>query len=800
MTTELIYLGSTMKLAQVKLDSSPGEPAYDFIHGKHYVHSTGHVVSFIDESWYISPVRAKQATVYFRDLPKWLVRPAKLTIAHGWLTEGRAVNGLLKRMSAFRRLAEWLKEFEGSSIADLSYDHATILQTQFTNELTHYNDVLEEATLGNGRPLSFRESKKVCLKSKLLGPKGISDCVSTFNVAAWLVEEIDGVVVAIRLQKPRAVNITDSIRTVGSADPNKVLTSEQIAELEWALGQDLRRYEKARALIDSKLCDLNFNDIKKKRPNLIFDLERYFGLNGCREHTAPEIAALRGLSPNGKVNVTLCIKRFLSKRLGVDLAVEVMRLRRQFYLLREQKRFDELAAARKYVLNILATADLSFHEPNAFCIERYFGLHRCRVHSASAIAKQLGVMSRESVLKYVHDGLISLVGKVRGKRLLAIRARLLYYLTRAIKAQALRLQISVARRISAVLEIPVVPKTKVQMFEARRVVEIRFRAGKTWGDEGLNEWVPCVDKFGEIAEDAIHTAQELTKDLRHVSSEEGRELLFIIPHRSFENAVPLSPAVLHEYIYTNQKGKDGGILRRYVLEGLLDFETHHIRQTHATHVVEEGGTIQDVAHYLGHTTFSGSTTMAGVFYLAGGTESMRQLTAKALRRGAATGLQFDGIARMKIELMGEQAKNAPVPPNQLSFEQAKQRVLTGDILDEVPVGPAEAVGLLNQKIVFNTTRYGGCLLQACGGHCPTSNPCPIGIVANGEQPSLGCGCKYLVLLPHSVEQLSSDLSVMDAQLAKMSGDEWAGWRVHIQVKRKHWAALLETAMSLNELM
>lgn len=274
-------------------------------------------------------------------------------------------------------------------------------------------------------------------------------------------------------------------------------------------------------------------------------------------------------------------------------------------------------------------------------------------------------------------------------------------------------------------------------------------------------------------------------------------MLFIIPDGSFENAVPLSPKVLQEYIYTNQKGKDTGILRRYALAGMLNFEFHHIRQTHSTHMIEEGGTIQDVAQYLGHTTFNGSTNMAGIFYLAGGTDAMRQQTAEALRRGAATGLQFDGIARLKIETMGEEAKKASVPPNELSFEQARQRVRSGDILDDVPIDPAEAVRLLNKKVVVNTTRYGGCLLQANDGHCPTANPCPIGIVSNGELPKLGCGCKYLVLLPHSADQLLADLKIMEAQLSKMDSEKLKGWRAHTSAKIDHWRALLGIAMTLD---
>lgn len=70
--------------------------------------------------------------------------------------------------------------------------------------------------------------------------------------------------------------------------------------------------------------------------------------------------------------------------------------------------------------------------------------------------------------------------------------------------------------------------------------------------------------------------------------------------------------------------------------------------------------------------------MAGTFYLAGGTEEMRRRTSEALRKGAATGFLFDGVARLKIEAMGEEAKGEPVPPNQLSFEQARHRILSAD--------------------------------------------------------------------------------------------------------------------------
>ncbi len=789
-----------MKVASVQLHGATQVTPADFIHGKDYVHETGEVVNFNDMSWCISPVRGKQTTAYFSDLPKWLMRPAKLAIAHGWLIEGRSNSWLLTRLSDFKRLAKWLENFEGTSMVELTDEHMILLQKRLTSELTRYYDTLEDASVKIGRRLSFRESRKVCRESGLLGPKGVSNFVSTFNFTSGLVEEIDGLVITVRLKQPRAMNYIDADSGIGSADPNKVLKPEQIAELERALLSDLQRYEKARGLIDKILGNVDFGIIAQNKPDTVLDLERYFGINGFREHTGPELAELIGISPSGYMNIARRIKKFLAKKIGAELADEVMKLREQLGRRRAKKRFEENRIAREKILSILATADLSFRDPRAFCIERYFGLHGQRLHSSSAIAKQLGLTTPRSVYHHVREGLCRLIGERNGKRLLAVRERLLYYLTRAIKAQALRLQLGVARRISAVLEIPVKPKMKVQMVEARRIVEIQFRAGKTWGDEGFQEWVPCVDKFGEIAEDAIRTTQILTKDLRELAAEEIRGQLFIIPDNSFETAIPLSTKVLQEYIYTNQKGKDTGILRRYALEGLFNFEFHHIRQTHSTHMIEEGGTIQDVAHYLGHTTYNGSTNMAGVFYLAGGTEAMRRQTAEALRRGAATGLQFDGVARLKIEAMGEEAKKVPVPPNQLSIEQAQQRVRTADIIDEVPVDAAEAVRLMDKKIVFNITRYGGCLLQACGGHCPTANPCPIGIISNGDVPKLGCGCKYLVLLPHSVEQLSQDLEVMEAQLTKMSGEQWAGWRPHTEAKIAHWRALLGIAVPLEKLM
>jgi integrase len=653
---------------------------------------------------------------------------------------------------------------------------------------------MEEARLRLGREPSLREGRRIRTELGIFGPKGVSNVITTFNLAASLSEEIDNVVVAIRLRKPKAT-ASETTRGIASANPNKILSPQQIAELERVLGRDLRRYETARGRLLKELGPLDARDGIVGKPSPLLDLQRYFGIDGFREHSAHEISQLKGLSSS--TNIHIRVQRFLSKRVGSEKAAEIVGLRSKFANLRRQRKFAEVEASKRYILGILSTTDLKIGDSTVLFYEKYFGLNGSRIHSLPAIATQFGTPT-ETVRHHVLRHLVSLVGKTKASRLIAIRRRLRCYLSRAIKAQAVRLQLCVARRISAVLEVPAETKTKVHVTEGRRIVEIQFHSRKTWGDEGLSEWVPCVDTFGKIAEDAIRVTQRLTKALREVAPEDTRQLLFIIPNRSFDSAVSLSHSVLHAYIYTSEKRKDRGLVRRYALEGLSSFSFHDIRHTHSTHMIEAGGTLQDVAQYLGHTNVTGSATMAGTFYLAGGTEAMRERTANALRSGAATGHIFDGIARLKIEAMGGEAKKTPVPPNQLSFEQARHRILSADIIEEIPLEPAEAAKLLNQKVVFNVTRTGGCLLQATSGHCPTSNPCAIGILPKGAEPTLGCGCKYLVILPHSAENLTTDIAIMEAQLAEMAGEEWVGWRSHIQAKREHYRSLLGVAMSLNE--
>lgn len=772
------------------------EPS-DFINGKEYIHPTGQIVRFAEGSWYVSTPRGETITIRFDGLPQWLLRAAKLTMAHGWLLEGRSLSWIRSAIIGLRRMGDWLTGFEGQSIADLTDEHSTVLQLRLERELAAYCEAADDRALKFGRVLTSKEKKRIGSQPNMLGPKPAISFVTAFNLAAALYEQIDGFPVKVRLRYPRAINQFEINKGIGSADPRKVLSAEQIAMLEEALNADSKRYEKLRAQL-FEIGNLQYTPSDIDKRNTALDVERYFGLHGIRLHTSSEIGILRGQANNSRSEVTKRIRRFLQARIGPRLATEVMGLRSQVAFLKHRKKFAEMKAPSERISVILSDLAL-VRDVDAFCLEKYFGLNGAGIEGYSAIAEQVH-MRIAGVRQLVKRRLSMLVGKTRAAQLMVIRDQLRKDLGRAIKAQVLRLQIGVARRLSAVLELPADPKIKVDFIEGRRVVQVQFVARKTWGDEGMEEWVPCVDKFGEIAEDAIRTAQRLTRDLRKVASEDVAKLLFIIPKHSFDRTVPLSKASLYTYIQTNKKGKVGGLLVRYGLDDLLDFEFHYLRHSHSTHMVEAGCSIHDVAHYLGHTNFNRSATMAGIFYLAGGTESMRRRTADALRRGAATGTLFDGLARLKIEAIGDEAKELPIPPNQLSFEQARQRILSADLIEEIPVEPAEAARLITEKTVVNVTRYGGCILQATSGHCPTSNPCAIGILPVGAEPKLGCGCGYLVILPHSVEQLSADLAIMEAQLAEaeMKGEEWAQWRSHIEAKREHWCSLLETAKLLNE--
>src|SRR5258708_35295735 len=114
--------------------------SHDFITGKEYRHPTGEIVRFDDDSWCIDPRAGMRTTLYFEGLPKWLLRPAKLTIAYGWLNEGKSVDWCKKMLTAFTRIGKYLRDFSGNSIADLTNDHITMLHLRFDADAARYDE------------------------------------------------------------------------------------------------------------------------------------------------------------------------------------------------------------------------------------------------------------------------------------------------------------------------------------------------------------------------------------------------------------------------------------------------------------------------------------------------------------------------------------------------------------------------------------------------------------------------------------------------------------------------------------
>jgi hypothetical protein len=217
----------------------------DFVHGKPYRHSTGEIVKFDDDYWIIVPERGRRVTLNFHDIPGWLKRPAKLAAAHLWLAEGRSASLLQSHLTSLRNVAKLLGDVKASTMAELNIGHVMSVQNRLAAELQRHAEVIESASTLSGEQPTFRILKAISRQSALLGPKRVDTIVSAFNLAATMSGEFDGIDVPHRLQIPRGPNENNLSRPAGSADPRKVLSIDQLAELELVLGRDLRKYEKA---------------------------------------------------------------------------------------------------------------------------------------------------------------------------------------------------------------------------------------------------------------------------------------------------------------------------------------------------------------------------------------------------------------------------------------------------------------------------------------------------------------------------------------------------------------------------
>lgn len=373
-------------------------------------------------------------------------------------------------------------------------------------------------------------------------------------------------------------------------------------------------------------------------------------------------------------------------------------------------------------------------------------------------------------------------------------------LNNAIKGQALQLQLATARRRGAVVCLPLEPHVKTLDVEGEKsVVNVLVPAFKLHGDQGAEEWVPCPGLFGDLALDAIRTAQELTAEFRDLASPDVRGLLFITLGQS-NRPVALEGKFLQQYLNSDWRWTPG-IVQRYGIKGGEHVTTHYFRHTNATRIVENGGSVLLAARYLGHVVTNLNPLMARLFYVAGGTEGMRNRTVRELEHGAAQGLRFDAVARVATHAAGPEAEAADVPPNQLPFEEAIRRIRRDNIVEDLPNDEEMVDALLQSGMVINLTRYGGCILQATSGPCPTSEKCPIGLYPEAPETHAGRGCPHQVLMPHALNALQEDIALMEVQLELYRKDpSYAFWLKRLERKLAIWSVQVARAEAMRERM
>jgi hypothetical protein len=267
--------------------------------------------------------------------------------------------------------------------------------------------------------------------------------------------------------------------------------------------------------------------------------------------------------------------------------------------------------------------------------------------------------------------------------------------------------------------------------------------------------------------------------------------------------------VLGAYVHSAAAERPDGLLQRYgrrlAGHGLEGFSLHHVRHTNATHAVEQGAAMQSVARYLGQNFTAGNTTQATVFYVAGGTEAMRERTVAELQAVGGRGYVFDAMARVAVEASGAAVASHPEAQrlvDELPLPEALARLRDHDLLEAIPHTVEDAVRLLRDGFVVMPTEWGACVLRAEDGHCPAGgHRCHIGISPDDPRVAQGCGCRYQVLLPHALERLEADADVKRAQLLTMGGDpQWEAWRGPLQTEVSILEMQIENARALQRAM
>lgn len=803
----------------------PADPE-DFISGKPHVLATGTdlgiTVHFADTEWTLAVGKHGRAPkrVSFHGVPDWLLLPAKAALAEGWLGAGLSPIWVSSGVRAYRLFAKALPDFAGANIAALSPDHVRRLRSYagaLIEKARAGLELAESQASAEGRRLSRRDVRRIAKESG--GLMRLSDVTNYFNAAVDAADRYFGLSVPVTLRMPE--DLTSAPRGLASADPLKVMSHQATAALLRVLDHEVHRYDRARALVEHSFASANWNCVVGKECIDWGDVtRRYLGL-GTRCETAAEIAKSIGWSEAAESNVGRMVKKFLDERsVPVDVRARALALRQKIVMRAKQSSVHQAT-----IRELFANVDLSWREPNREAIERYFGLGGFAAHGFREVGVSTGLTSARGPFMRMWAWVPRLIGAQRAQRAFYLRQEMPGLLARAVKATAVKAQIALARRIGALVEMPLDPKLTISEVEGTQVVEIELRARKTYGDEGAPDIVPCTGWYGEVLVDALATARRLTADLRKHAPQQIAGLLFLVPDKESATVpIALSEKGIHEFVYTNQPGKDSGILRRYARrlpEETQGFQFHHIRHTNATRMVSGGAAVADAAEYLGHDVpravgqqVSSLPLMAHIAYVAGASDDMKRrtieaLTIKAIARGAASGRQWDAMVRVAQEELQRVDDEATavmavagadsgdvMPPAQLSLVEALDRIRTGDVVQKVTWTPEHAVQMMKQGVVLQITRYGGCMLPADAGPCPTALRCPLGVSPESKDTRCGGGCRWQVMLPHAEETLARDLEIMCAERERMQGPAWETWRAHQAVQIGIWESQLRRVRAL----
>ncbi len=768
-------------------------------------HPNGEEVFFTDESWKLvtSPPAVRSGTINFRRVPPWLLRHAKLYMARLWLGQGKAPGSLEGVMTVCQYASFAMREFEGSSLADLTPAHVQQLHDRLLNRWTRGQEALaEEAQKNGGRAIAPRRRRQVLRSVRGFGADTMIRVVRHMN-RILKVARADGVITRYQFRKPAGVKLPP-LRMLGAA-PLKVLTEDELAAVIDAAQADIDEYHQARREI-SECCE-------RANWEVVLDCDewemfaRFFGYAGHEAATLQAIAAALDSDVNTVFNrVRTTCKRLLGEAEGSRIVERQKSASSTRTVLRLTPAEQEAAFAE--VRHALAGVDPAAMERlrggdryrRIPTIQMWLGFGYELAADLQQVERALGLANTSASWLTRQWG-----PRVFGDdwpRVRAARAKLDWAYPRAIKASALQLLAVSFRRVSApLLSLPSEPLMRRVMHREEAFVGIHVTSFKMWGDEGLGEWVELPGFHGEVLEKAVQTAKTLTAPLRRYLDPEFGDLLFIVPEASgsYSSAVPLASSLLHTYVYSNTHPGDLGILRRRNVPRAEEISVHFFRHTHLTVVGAGGGSPRIAARLAGN-----SPEMAGTAYMAQGTPPMRVATKKAFEVGAVSGYLLDAVLRVAMEATGE--IDDSFPASQLSLDEALKRIRQNpQILPDYLQGernptPEMALALLtNGDLVLNLHSKGACILPASEGPCPAADDCPIGCdpERNAQDPT--CGCRWLVKVARDdvIESYRADIAAQEELRAAFARERgYETWAEDIGRRIQIYTAQLEVLVSL----